>query len=90
MEMNGLERYRRNHMYACCGTESSCDRHIFIAEEFLRSQIIPEIARIEALQDRIAHLKSEIRCIQARSGSKIIMAQILDRLKDMQGEKPVG
>lgn len=84
--MNGLERYHRYHMYACRGTDSSHDRQIFIVEEPLRSQIIPEIARIEALQDRIAHLKSEIQCIQARSGSKIIMAQILESLKDMQGE----
>jgi transposase len=90
MEMNGLEPYHRDPLCACCGTATSHDRRILIVEESLGSQIEPEIARIEALQDRIAHLKSEIRSIQARSGKKIIMAQILDSLKDMQGEKAAG
>jgi hypothetical protein len=86
MEMNGLKRYHRNHMYASWGTVSSHNRRTLIVEASLRSQIIPEIAKIEALQDRIARLKSEIQCIQARSGSKTIMAQILESLKDMQDE----
>lgn len=82
--MNGLERHHRNHMHACRGTESSIGKHIFLVEGSLRSQIIPEIARIEALQDRIAHLKSEIKCMQEQWGSKNFMAQILESLKDMQ------
>lgn len=86
MEMNGLKPYYRKNMNTSRATASSHDRRSVIVEKSLWSQITPEIARIEALQDRIAHLKSEIQCMQARSGSKIIVAQILESLKDMQGE----
>lgn len=85
MEMNGLKPYHRKKMKARRAAAASHDRRNVIVEKSLWSQITPEIARIEALQDRIAHLKSEIECFQARSGSKIIMAQILESLKDMQG-----
>jgi hypothetical protein len=53
-----------------------------VVEETLMSHITPQIARIDALQDRIDHLKSEIQCIRERCGSKIILAQILESLKD--------
>ena len=86
MDMNGLKPYHRKNMKAQRTTASPCDRRNVIVEKSNWSQIVPEIARIEALQDRIAHLKSEIHCMQERSDSKIIMAQILESLKDMQGE----
>jgi hypothetical protein len=86
MEMNGLKRCHRNHMYAGWGTVCSHNRRIYTVNKTLRSQIKPEIARIEKLQDRIARLKLEIQCIRARSGPKLIMAQILKSLKDMQDE----
>lgn len=84
--MNGLRRYHRNNMNACRFTASPHDRDIAFIEESLRSQVTPQIARIDVLQDRIANLKSEIQCIQKRYGSKVIMAQILESLKNLQGE----
>jgi TolA-binding protein len=86
MDMNGLKRDHRNCLNVCRLTASSHTRHIAVVEESLRSQITPQIARIDALQDRIANLKSEIHCMQERCGSKNFMAQILESLKDMQGE----
>lgn len=85
--MNGLKRYHSNYMNAYRATASSShERRIAIVEQSLSAQITPQIVRIEALQDRIAHLKSKIQCIQERCGSKIIMAQILESLKDIQSE----
>lgn len=86
MDMNELKPNYHKNMNACRAAASSHDRRTVVVEKSLWSQITPEIARIEALQDRIAQLKSEIECFQARSGSKIVVAQILESLKDMQGE----
>jgi hypothetical protein len=85
MNMNGLKHYQRHHINGCWDTVTSRDRRIATIEESLRSHITPEIAMIDALRGRIAHLKSEFQCIQDRCGSKIIMAQILESLKDLQG-----
>ncbi len=83
--MAGLKRYQRHHINGCWTAASSDDRRMALIDQSLRSHITPEIAMIDELQDRIAHLKLEFQCIQKRCGSKIFIAQILESLKEMQG-----
>jgi uncharacterized small protein (DUF1192 family) len=73
-------------MNACRFTASSHDSCFAVAQESLRVHITPQIARIDELQERIALLKFEIQNMQERCDSKNFMAQILESLKDMQGE----
>jgi hypothetical protein len=80
--MNRLKHDQHNPMNGCWSTTASPDLGMVVVEETLTSHITPQIARIDVLQDRIDQLKSEIQCIQERCGSKIILAQILESLKD--------
>ena len=83
--MAELKRYQRHYINGCWTATSSDVRRMALIDQSLRSYITPEIAMIDELQDRIAHLKSEFQCIQKRCGSKIVISQILESLKDMQG-----